>query len=120
MATMRVHRWPGNVRELRNWVEATLALGEAPELFQQVADATDGKGFDCAPHLLAMPYKEARLAVLDQFELRYLAHLLEQSKNNVTMASRLARMDRSYLIKLLQKHGLREGRETLPPLADDE
>jgi hypothetical protein len=31
----------------------------------------------------------------------------------------VARMDRSYLIKLLQKHGLREGRESLIPEADE-
>jgi DNA-binding NtrC family response regulator len=120
MRTIRAHRWPGNVRELRNWVEATLALGETPELFQQAAEAVDGKAFDCGSQLLAMPYKEARLAVLDQFEVRYLGHLLEQSKHNVTMAARLARMDRSYLIKLLQKHGLREGRDTIPPPGEDE
>lgn len=111
MRSMRKHHWPGNVRELRNWVEATLALGETPELFQQAAELASGT-FDCAPHLLALPYKEARVAVLDQFELCYLRHLLEQSRDNVTLAARAARMDRSYLIKLLQKHGLREGRES--------
>jgi len=45
--------------------------------------------------------------VLDAFELRYLKQLLETAQGNVSLAARTARMDRSYLIKLLQKHGLR-------------
>src|SRR5690606_21759111 len=32
LTELQRYRWPGNVRELRNWVEATLAIGEAPEL----------------------------------------------------------------------------------------
>lgn len=114
MQQLRTHRWPGNVRELRNWVEATLALGEAPELFQQAlrSCSTSLGGIE---GLLSLPYKEARNAVLDQFERSYLTQLLNSSKNNVAQASRLARMDRSYLIKLLQKHGMREGRDSSAP-----
>lgn len=114
MQELRTHRWPGNVRELRNWVDASLALGEAPELFQQVGEPTRTT-FECPSDLLVLPYKEARNSVLDRFELCYLKHVLEGSKNNVAQAARLARMDRSYLIKLLQKHGMRTGRDSIPP-----
>ncbi|HYQ18263.1 MAG TPA: sigma 54-interacting transcriptional regulator, partial [Polyangiaceae bacterium] len=31
MDALKFYRWPGNVRELRNWVEATLAMGESPK-----------------------------------------------------------------------------------------
>ena len=54
-----------------------------------------------------MPYKEARTRVLDDFERRYLERLIDRSKHNVSAAARQARMDRSYLLKLLQRHGLR-------------
>jgi DNA-binding NtrC family response regulator len=93
---------------------ATLALGEAPELFLQTPDLAQDS-FELASSLLTLPYKEARNAVLDQFERSYLTHLLGGTKNNVAQAARLARMDRSYLIKLLQKHGMREGRDSVPP-----
>src|SRR5688500_15812022 len=32
MQTLKTHHWPGNVRELRNFVEAAIAMGEAPHL----------------------------------------------------------------------------------------
>lgn len=106
------HRWLGNVRELRNWVEATLALGEAPELFADEPLGAETGEFVCDARLLQLPYKEARNAVLDQFERFYLAHILEAAQGNVAQAARQARMDRSYLIKLLQKHGLRNARDS--------
>ncbi len=103
--TLLTYRWPGNVRELRNWVEATVAMGESPELRPLEIEGSEGESI--ADRVLELPYKDARNAVLHDFEARYLSHALEATKNNVTHASRRARMDRSYLIKLLQKHGLR-------------
>ena len=99
MAAFAAHRWPGNVRELRNVVEATLAMGETPELDPDLA--TEDAGW------MEQGYKEARAAVLHDFEARYLRKLVERSEGNVSRAARDARMDRTYLIKLLQKHGLK-------------
>jgi transcriptional regulator with GAF, ATPase, and Fis domain len=56
---------------------------------------------------LELPYKEARRQVLDEFEGRYVAHLLKAADGNVASAARRGGMDRTYLIKLLQRHGLR-------------
>lgn len=104
MALLRQHSWPGNVRELRNFVEATLAMGEAPELF---SDVGPGEGRDPIAALLHAPWKEARGALLRQLEERYLPNLLERAEGNVSRAARLAKMDRSYLIELLRRHGLK-------------
>ena len=107
MAALQKHPWPGNVRELRNLVEATVAMGETPALHVPPESGDpdeDGIGVN---HLLELPYKEARGAVLDEFEARYLPHLLERATGNVSEAARKARMDRSYLFSLLRKHGLR-------------
>lgn len=105
LASLSTYRWPGNVRELRNWVEATLAMGESPELMDDLSPATGG---DCIQdRVVGLPYKDAREAVLNDFEQRYCAHLIEKADGNVTQAAKVARMDRSYLIKLLQKHGLK-------------
>src|SRR6185295_363304 len=89
---LSAHSWPGNVRELRNWVEATLALGESPEL-------THGSSASQAPPAasvgsLELPYKEARRQVLDEFEGRYVAHLLNAADGNVASAARRGAMDR--------------------------
>ncbi|MBX3183511.1 MAG: sigma 54-dependent Fis family transcriptional regulator [Polyangiaceae bacterium] len=104
LSELRRHSWPGNVRELRNWVEATLAMGEAQELFQHDEARSNPASFD---RVLDLPYKDARGLVLQDFEAQYVRHLFEKSRGNVTHAARDARMDRSYLIKLLQRHGVK-------------
>jgi DNA-binding NtrC family response regulator len=57
--------------------------------------------------LLDQPYKDARRTLLEDFEQRYLKHLLEATAGNVAQAARRAQMDRTYLIKLIQRHALR-------------
>jgi DNA-binding NtrC family response regulator len=51
------------------------------------------------------PYCRARRRVTDAFELAYLRDLLERTRGNVSAAARMAEMDRSWLIKLMKKHG---------------
>ncbi len=95
------HRWPGNVRELRNLVEATVAMGEAPPLH------TGAVPSDPWSSLIGLPYKQARANLLHAFEARYLTDLIARAKGNVSAAAREARMDRSHLIDLLQRHGIK-------------
>ncbi len=101
---MQRHRWPGNVRELRNFVEATLAMGERPEL--ELLELPEGAA-DPIGALLELPWKEARGALLAQLERRYLDRLMERSGGNVSKGARIAKMDRSHLTDLLRRHGLR-------------
>jgi DNA-binding NtrC family response regulator len=105
LRSLLTYRWPGNVRELRNWVEATLAMGESPELspHSQAGGAAPRADDD----LLNLAYKDARRTLLENFEHRYLKHLLEATQGNVAQAARKAQMDRTYLIKLIQRHALR-------------
>ena len=56
--------------------------------------------------LFELPYREARARFLHAFEVGFLAHLRSVSPRNVSAAARRARMDRSYLIKLLKRHGI--------------
>ncbi len=113
MAHLALHRWPGNVRELRNWVEATVAMGEAPPLDDSLGPpgiaepaTTSGASVPLAP-LLLLPYKDARAALLEQFEAAYLPEALERADGNVSQAARDCGMDRSHLWDLLRRHGLR-------------
>jgi DNA-binding NtrC family response regulator len=79
-------------------------MGESPDLPQSSDSNHDGNSAD---QLLDLTYKEARRRLLDDFERRYLEHLLRISDGNVAAASRRAGVDRTYLIKLLQRRDLR-------------
>jgi DNA-binding NtrC family response regulator len=96
------HRWRGNVRELRNFVHATVALGAPPALRDG-----PGPGGDAFAAVLDAPFKDAKCRLVEEFERRYLEHLLVRSGGNVRRAARESGMNRSYLIELLDRHGLR-------------
>lgn len=61
-------------------------------------------GEDLGDNIFDLPYREARGQVLGVFEAKFLQRLLEKTRGNVSAAAREAKMDRSYLIKLLKKH----------------
>ena len=54
-----------------------------------------------------MPLKVAREACIGDFERRYLAEILRQNDDNITVAARAAGVDRIHFYRLLWKHGLR-------------
>jgi len=53
-----------------------------------------------------LPFGEAKQRVVDAFERRYLADLVERTGGNVSEAARVADVDRKHLRDLLDKHGL--------------
>jgi DNA-binding NtrC family response regulator len=99
------HPWPGNVRELRNAVEAALVVGPNAHF-----DHFDEGAPPPSPNDPTAPlgsYKDARAVVVRDFEKTYLSRLLAEANGNVSQAARIAKMDRSHLIDLLQRHGLK-------------
>jgi DNA-binding NtrC family response regulator len=108
LAEMSKHDWPGNVRELRNYVERTVVL--------QMASPTSRKSAASSPSIggaqnvdIRIPFKLAKDSAVDTFERAYLGALLESCGGNMSKAARTAGMDRMYLHRLVQKHGLRGG-----------
>jgi DNA-binding NtrC family response regulator len=104
------HHFSGNVRELRNLVEAAVAMGEPPPLEGARSAGRGGAAADEASEESAAlrvaldgPYKETRAQLLEEFEARYVAALMERAGDNVSAAARLARMTRSHLNDLLTK-----------------
>jgi DNA-binding NtrC family response regulator len=100
------HPWPGNVRELRNFVLGTLALGEPARLDSVAGSSHEGDPARSAS-AFELPFREAKRAIVDDFERRYVEHLLQKSGGNARQAARDARMDRSYLMELMKRHRLR-------------
>lgn len=110
---MSSYDWPGNVRELRNYVERAVILGVAssirggtqpPQLLDQ-SDTSSILGW--TDEDLQEPFKVAKERLLTRFEHAYLSRLLDSSEGNVSRAARQAKLDRMYLSRLLQRHGLR-------------
>jgi two-component system response regulator HydG len=101
------HTWPGNVRELRNHVERTLVMREPqPPASRPPFQAHGAEGVD-----LGTPFRQAKDVVVSNFERAYVAALLDAADGNVTKAARSGGMDRMHLHRLMQKHGLRGGRQ---------
>ncbi len=117
LARWHKHPWPGNVRELRNAVEAAIVVGPQP-LASDALDAPGAAGDAGAPLGPppkgagspggALAYKDQRAAVVRDFERGYLGQLMVQAGGNVSQAARIAKMDRSHLIDLLHRHGLKD------------
>lgn len=53
-------------------------------------------------------FKDAKERWVDRFERRYLERCLQDADGNLSRAARAAGLDRKYLRRLLQKHGLRD------------
>jgi len=107
LAELERRPWEGNVRELRNWVESFLAFGGAP-LYEDEVEIPA-----CVPANVSyaeLSYREARARATAEFERGYLGSLLEACGFNASEAARRAKMDRSYLLGLMRKHGLRSTR----------
>jgi DNA-binding NtrC family response regulator len=106
LADMARHDWPGNVRELRNYVERTVALRQAAPALTR--STTRPPLLSPSPEPLTT-FRVAKDAATKTFERGYLAALLEAAGNNMSRAARMANIDRMYLHRLVQKHGLRNG-----------
>jgi DNA-binding NtrC family response regulator len=110
------YSWPGNVRELRNAVARHLALGELanldPEQWSQtlrgVADAAEGTEpasvDDLMEQVLRLPLGEARQRLVDEFERRYIARMLQNHGGNVTRAAEAAGVARRYFQTIKARH----------------
>ena len=111
--TMRnfvAHPWPGNVRELRNAVERLTVLDDVPFVSSAAPDGGDGAG-EGEPVDIRVPFKDAKNALTDCFERRYLTAMLEATGGNISEAARRAGIDRVYLLRLMGRYGLRKPRE---------
>ncbi len=108
LAALARHEWPGNVRELRNFVERSLVLqwvDPAPMSQRR------GSSAPCVP-TIETPFKVAKDELVASFEKRYVSELLRWSEGRVGKAAQKAGIDRMYLYRLMQRHGMkRDGQQ---------
>jgi DNA-binding NtrC family response regulator len=123
------HAWPENVQELRNALEqavilssdGTIRSGDLPERIRPTG-STPGRA-EGRPDASRGRFREAKRAVVEEFERSYLVGLMGTHAGNVTAAAHQAGMLRSALQRLLRKYGLKsaefrrrrpQGREQAP------
>lgn len=121
MDRLMEHDWPGNARELRNAVERAVVLGDvihqplsmAPPATASVPGSSStptseatvaGAGGSIVRVDITQPFKDAKAALVSEFELHYVRDLLKAHGGNVSAAARQAGIDRMSLHKLINKY----------------
>jgi len=98
--------WKGNVRELFDYVRTTVELCSAKVIepmdlwLPRTVDEQDSEPWQ-------LGYRVLRKRVLLQFEADFVSRVLKASSGNVSMAARLAKIDRKHLWRLIQRTGIR-------------
>lgn len=105
---LRDYDWPGNIRELRNVLQRGMSLAPNARILDwkllRFDRATSRSGTRRIGAELRT-FKEARDALLDEWEYEYLREVLERAEGNVTRAARFSGVARGHLYRLLKKHG---------------
>lgn len=105
---LAAHDWPGNVRELRNVIDRAVALSPGATSFEELRlwhrpRPSESEGLRVRTDV---SFSEAKAAVVDELERRYLSAIWAESDGNISAAARRAGLDRKHLRNLLRKHGL--------------
>jgi DNA-binding NtrC family response regulator len=108
VAQARARPWLGNVRELRNYVERAIAFGPsgvadlaASASPNAAARAAPTDGVDAYAPAFDLPFRDFR----DDVEREYVKRLLARHGGNVSAAAEAAGLDRTYIYKLVKRHG---------------
>ncbi len=99
--------WPGNVRELLNFVRrlAVFAGGSRIETahVRMVEEQTAGRADAPSDGRDLRPYKDAKLALLDDFTRDYTKRLLKATGGNISEAARVSGLTRVALQKICKR-----------------
>ena len=111
---LRSRPWKGNVRELQNVIEHVAVLVDPDHVIEpdDIPIYDDGSGGETpTDHVTPMlvpdePYHMAKDRIIAQFEKDYLTRLIARAGGNMSKAARLAKVDRTTLYRLMEKHSI--------------
>jgi DNA-binding NtrC family response regulator len=117
LRSLSEHSWPGNVRELQNVIEHAVVLLEPGADIQpsdlpltgDVKRASTAGTSAFRPATVDEGYHAARDRTIGDFELQYLAWLIERAEGNMSKAARIAGVDRTTLYRLMERHHIYRG-----------
>ena len=99
--------WPGNVRALRNTIARTIAVGDLEtEVASPDGDVATSATPDWIDRVLdrRLPLPTARQQVVDAFERRYIARLLDEHGGDTAAAAAASGIARRYFNLLRARH----------------
>jgi DNA-binding NtrC family response regulator len=100
------YAWPGNVRELENVIERAVIVTKG-EVIADVERFLNGEGE--RPKVdLALPFRDAKARVVEEFERAYIGGVLEAHGGKLTAAAKHADMDPKNFSEKLARYGLRK------------
>jgi len=107
------YEWPGNIRQLRNTIESLIVMNTSDRIddFEPLTGASadqqvrTGELFDS---LLAMPLKDARKKLIEEFEKHFIKHHLQLSKGNISKLAAMVGETREGLSKKIKRYGLKD------------
>ena len=100
------YKWPGNIRELENVVEraVTLSKGKKITIAELPAhlfpEAMEAISFD------KVKFTDAKQIAVEEVEKKYLLHLLQKHKGNITKMAEDAGMTRRNIHRMLNNHNI--------------
>lgn len=102
------YQWPGNVRELENAIERALTLAQDEWIHKSdLPDNISMNGhFKIPPVSLELSLKDARQALIDEFEKQYLLGMLRRFNGNISRAAHASGVDRRTLHRLINRHNI--------------
>ncbi len=112
VASLQQRVWRGNVRELQNVVEHAVVLLQPgseiqPEDLPMLEETVGDGGIEIADSFNESDsYYGARDRVVSRFERTYLKWLVTRASGNMSMAARIAGVDRTTLYRLMDKHAV--------------
>jgi DNA-binding NtrC family response regulator len=108
------YSWPGNVRELENALHSAIALRVGDVIGVEALPAHVAGRRGTLATMIAndigetdVPLTEAKRRASAAFERRYLERVMARANGSVTVAARIAGLDRTNFRRLLQKYGLK-------------
>lgn len=107
LIVLEQYDWPGNVRELRNAIQRACTLTESthilpPDLPPAILCAVEQQSsLAGTSHFL-----EAKRALIEEFEKKYLREMLGRTQGNVTEAARFSGLSRPAFHRLMSKYGI--------------
>jgi DNA-binding NtrC family response regulator len=99
------YAWPGNVRELENVIERAVIVARS-DTITDVERFLAGEA-DRSRVSLALPFREAKARVVEEFERAYVSGVLEAHGGKLTAAAKHADMDPKNFYEKLVRYGLR-------------